>query len=129
MRRGFTLIEALVSVVLLGVGVASVVGGLGHLTRMESMNRDRALLRRLVEEKYDELRATGELINAPLDGTFEDIGLEKYVWTLESEPTDVESLNVVRLIVKKSNDDDSRGAKLTTVVFTPPTTTEGGGTQ
>lgn len=120
-RRGFTMVEALVSIAILTVGIVGALGALGEMTKSEARLRESEMYRRFAKEKYDEIVATGELINAPLDGDFEDRGQPNLVWSLETEPnTLAENLLNVRVVVHPSGKEDSDGAVFATVRYQPP---------
>lgn len=126
MRRGFSLIEALVAVALLGVGIVASLGAISEMTRGEARTRQSMLLRDLAQEKMDELRATGELDFAPQDGTFEDSGHPDVLWSVETEPSSVENLTIVRLSVRENGAAEEQSIRLIDLVFQAPETTDGG---
>ncbi len=117
MRRGFSLIEVLVAVVLLGIGVVGSLQALASLNRTEVNVRESQRTQQLAHQKLDELIATDEIQNAPLDGTFEDEGSPNLEWTLETEPSEVEALLIVRLSVSKAGEDENRGFTVTTLLY------------
>jgi len=101
-RSAFTLIEALVSITLLAVGVAAVIGALGSFSYSEAKALESELGQRLALRKLDELKATGEIQQAPLSGTFEEEGDREHEWKAELDPSGVENLNSVRVTVTKN---------------------------
>lgn len=100
LRRGFSLIEAVVAIALLTIGVAAAVGALGRLTRAEVLMQERILLTRLAQEKMNELLATGDLATAPIDGDFADRERSDIRWSVSLEPSGVENLERVTLTVE-----------------------------
>jgi prepilin-type N-terminal cleavage/methylation domain-containing protein len=126
-RAGFSLVEALVAVVVLAVGVVGAVGALSDLTRNESRARETLFLNKIAQEKLDELEGTGDVDLAPLDGDFEEADRQGYSWSLETEPSDVENLTIVRLTVNRTGEDASRGVSITTLRYVAPQTSETGG--
>jgi prepilin-type N-terminal cleavage/methylation domain-containing protein len=117
LRRGFSLIEVLVAVVLLGIGVVGSLQALASINRTEVNVRESQRTQQLAHQKLDELIATDEIQNAPLDGTFEDDGSPNLEWTLETEPSEVEALLIVRLGVSKAGDDENRSFTVTTLLY------------
>lgn len=125
-RRGFSLIEAIVSVAILGVGIAAAISAIGHLSSTEFHNRETETMLRLAKEKLSEVRADGQLDTAPIEGQFEGAGRDVYRFTVEVEPSEVENVNIVYVTVFRNGKDEETGQALTTLVFTPPVTVEGG---
>jgi prepilin-type N-terminal cleavage/methylation domain-containing protein len=101
-NKGFSLIEALVSVTLVAVGVVGAIGGLGSLARAQADLQERERMFRLARAKYDEIVATG-ISYAPTTGDFEDWNEDRYSWEMETEVTGVENLDAVRLVVTKES--------------------------
>lgn len=96
LRRGFTVFEAMIAAVLLGVGISAMMLALGALTKGEAQVVDRQTLYDLATRKYDELVATGEFRNSS-EGDFSVEGQEDIEWTSTLEPsglTDVETFRV-----------------------------------
>jgi prepilin-type N-terminal cleavage/methylation domain-containing protein len=118
-KRGFTLIEVLVAIILLGTGVASVSLALGNVARNAARIEESATLNRLAARKLDELVATGEAINGNASGTFQDEGFPDVNWSVTSEPTGVENLNTITITVSKEANSET-GKQISTLVFVPP---------
>jgi prepilin-type N-terminal cleavage/methylation domain-containing protein len=76
---GFSMIEAIVAVALLGIGVAAAMGALGRLVSADTAVQEREQLLRLGYAKLQELRATGDYALAPLDGDYSDSGQARFV--------------------------------------------------
>ena len=121
-KRGVTLVEVLMAVVLIGVGIASLMSALTAITRDYANASEREVMNRLAKEKYDELVATGEWIN-PADGEFEDARFEAYEWESFTEPTAVDTLESLTVTVRPIDGSDD-SARATGVIFRP-TSTEG----
>lgn len=56
-REGFSLVELLITVVLLSVGILAVIGTISTMSRFQSLNATVAELSTLTQSKLDELRA------------------------------------------------------------------------
>jgi general secretion pathway protein I len=125
--KGFTLIEVLVAIVLLGVGIVAVYGGLASLTRVESRAREKETLQRLAVDKFEEISSTEQDPSVPLDGDFSERGLNDIQWSSRAEPTGVENLEALTVTVSFINarPGDSEGV-VTGLVFTEPAVLGGG---
>ena len=124
-NRGLTLVEVLVAIILVGVGLASLVGGLGALTRSYSSAQEREIMHRLAHEKYEDLLATGDWITVS-DGGFEDVRYEKYEWEVETATTEVEDLESLRVIVRIIDSADNASVVAEGLVYRPLVASEGG---
>lgn len=128
-RRGFTLVEALAALVLLGVGIAAVVTAQGSLGRTESRMQELQVMARLAESKLAELMAT-EAANVSDTGDFTLEGDNDHEWELVVDPSGVENVNALRLIVRKvggrANDPEY---ELNTLQFVAPGDGTTGATQ
>ncbi|RYG26091.1 prepilin-type N-terminal cleavage/methylation domain-containing protein [bacterium] len=125
-QRGFTLLEAMAAVVLLGIGIATSVGSFGTLARSESNTRQTEKMYRLAQAKLAELVATGQA-TASSDGDFTEQNEPDYTWRLEVNTSGITDLDAVTLSVGQR--DSSRGeVRLDTLVYVPPETTTGTGT-
>ena len=97
-HNGFTLIEALVAIVLVGTAIVAAVGGLASLTQAFRRSVEREEIQRLATQKLDELIATGEWATVS-DGTFDEEQFEDFTWALATETTGIEGLEYVQLTV------------------------------
>ena len=123
MRRGFTLVEALVSVALLSLAVVGSLTALSQMTKSEAALRERVQLERLSQRKLDEAIATSEIPNAPLDGTFEDQGHPEISYQIETEPSTVENLLIVRSSAFFTRQGEDSGVTTTTLLYEAPAAT------
>ncbi len=125
-RKGFTLIEALVAVVLAGVGVVSAVRGLSSLTTAQARLSNKETMYRLAEDKFEEI--SGQIQPVSESGDFSEQGLTGFQWESEVATTGVE--NVSLLTVTISSTDESASSQTEVVeglVYRTPQAT--GGTQ
>ncbi|MBI3721277.1 MAG: prepilin-type N-terminal cleavage/methylation domain-containing protein, partial [Fimbriimonas ginsengisoli] len=96
-RLGFTLIEVVVGVVLVGIGMTAALRGLGAMTHSDVVLRERESCQRLAVRKLDELLATGQVGTTPISGDFADWNDTAHAWNLEVIPSGVDNLYTLRL--------------------------------
>jgi prepilin-type N-terminal cleavage/methylation domain-containing protein len=125
-KRGFTLIEALVATVIVGIGVVGTMAGFSVISRTEVRLHESELMQRLAHEKLDELIATGEATQSGQTGDFSDRNLTGYTWSLTTQSTSVTNLNGIVLTVTKGDGQDAAKVTATTLLYVHPTTTTGG---
>jgi prepilin-type N-terminal cleavage/methylation domain-containing protein len=120
-KKGFTLIEVLASLVILGVGITAALAGLSAIAKSEVRAREVETMHRLAMDKLNELRAVTDTFAAPDSGDFTDRDLVDYAWNLEVEATGIENLNAVTVIVeRRSRAQGSPRAAATSLVFQAP---------
>ncbi|CAN5421795.1 hypothetical protein BH11ARM1_BH11ARM1_06850 [soil metagenome] len=129
-KKGFTLIEMLVATVILGVGVAAVLGAYASISSSEDRARTVEKLQRLAVDKFSEMRATNDTFTANDNGDFSDRGDDNINWSMEVEPSGVENLQAVTITVTQSNAGNTAPeAEVTQLVFVQPPATDTGGTK
>lgn len=116
-KRGFTLIEVLVSVALLALGIVACLGAFGEIARTEYKNRLREEAQRYAVAKIDELLATGDFSVLPSSGTLADYGREDWNWEATSQPSGVENLDAIAVIVEDPRNPNIASAEVTRLVF------------
>ena len=134
--KGFTLIEALASVTILGLGIASVVGGLGSVSKTESRMKKIEAMTQLAQHKFDELVATSTSLSSAStqSGDFTDENNSEYLWSAQVEDSGVTNLEALTITVTLANDSSKTAPTgvVSGLVYVPPvatttTTTTGGG--
>lgn len=118
-RFGFTLIEMMVATVLVGIGVASVFGGIRSLTKTDLKAREAALLQRLAVQKFNQLGNVANPDTEDNKGDFTDQGYADVSWTLTVEASGTENVEQVTVTATRGDEEQS----LTGLVFVRPTTT------
>jgi prepilin-type N-terminal cleavage/methylation domain-containing protein len=126
-RRGFTFIEALVSIALAGIGIASAVGAMGAMTKSEANALEKERMQRLAVDKYEELVATSEY-NTLKSGDFVDRGETDFAWSAEVQTTGVEGLDQLQLTVRRNTGREAEITITGLVYATTQSTTTSGGT-
>lgn len=127
-KRAFTLIEALVSATIVGVGVAAAVGAFGALSHRQALLIQKETMRELAIEKLQELTATRDLTTP--NGDFQDRNETRYVWDATTYQSGVTNLTTFQVTVRLSdgNSSDDPQETVTGLIFEPPATTDTGAT-
>ncbi len=125
-KRGFTFIEALVSIAIAGIGIAAAVGAMGSMSKAEANALEKERMQRMAFDKYEELVATNDY-NSVTSGDFADRGETDYEWEAEIETTGVEGLDQLKLTVRRSTGRESELAITGLIYATQTSTTTGGG--
>jgi prepilin-type N-terminal cleavage/methylation domain-containing protein len=125
-KRGFTLVEVVTAVALLGIGIVVSLACLSGMTKTEIRLKQSELMNRLAVQKLDEILAVGSIDTVPNSGDFTDVGVEGFEWNLEVAPSDLENLQTVRITVSESSNPSVPGAAVHSLLFTPPETTTTG---
>ena len=116
MKRGFTLIEVLVTVVLVSVAVVGVLGGIRSIQAAGARARDADLMQRLASEKVGDIRLLSDPSTGGNAGDFSDRGHADITWTASVETTG--AANVDKVTVTATRGGQSQA--LTTLVFVRP---------
>jgi type II secretion system protein I len=122
-RTAFTLVEMLVTIVIVAVAVVAVFRTIASLTETDVRARDADLLQRLACQKMAEMGVVTDPRTAENSGNFADQGYEAISWTVEVEPSG--TLNVEQVTVTAERGDASQ--QITGLVFQRPLTSTGGG--
>lgn len=125
-RHGFTLVEAVASVALLGVGVAAVMGALGAMTANSTRIRETEFMQRLAYDKYRELVATGQTETAQISGDFSDRDDQVHQWEAETGPSGIDNVDTLRVTVRRNDRRDAEPVEVDGLVYRPPQTTDTG---
>lgn len=125
-RRGFTMIEAVISIALAGVGVAAVVGAMGSVNLAEANALERERMQQLAVDKYDELVGTGDY-NTTTSGDFDDRNEPNFEWSAEVETTGVEGLDELIVTVTRTAGDREAEVVISGLIYNVLTSGEGTG--
>jgi len=120
LKRGFTLIEVLVTVVLVSVAVVGVLGGVRSIQAAGARARGADLLQRLVAEKVGDIRLLSDPATGGTAGDFADRGHAEISWTASAETTAAANVDKVTVTATRGGESQT----LTTLVFVRPS---GGG--
>lgn len=119
-KRGFTLIEAVAAIGLVGIGVASVMGGLAAMAKTDRQLMLREEMQKLAVQKYDEIIATGLIDTAELSGDFTEQNNDDFEWEATVEPSGEENLEILSVTVNQVGDTEGPNATVDGLVFRPP---------
>lgn len=122
-KKGFTLVEVVVSVALLAIGIVVSLGSLSAMTKTEVKLRKTEEMNRLAVQKIEEVLAVGNATTAETSGTFDDYGYTGYEWSLEVAPSGTENLDTIRVTVTEASANFSAGVSVSSLLYTPPSTT------
>jgi type II secretory pathway pseudopilin PulG len=106
---GFTLVEALASVVLISVGVVATLTTLSAFSRSQLHANQSEEMLRLAIKKYDEIVATGALPSGEASGDFSDVNKPDLTWRAERNPTGTGNLDLIQVDVSRKG--DTRGQR------------------
>jgi prepilin-type N-terminal cleavage/methylation domain-containing protein len=123
LKRGFTLVEVLVTVVLVSVAVVGVLGGIRSIQAAGARARGADLMQRLVAEKVGDIRLLSDPSMGGNAGDFSDRGHADISWTASVEATGAANVDKVRVTATRGGDSQS----LTTLVFVRPLSGTTGG--
>jgi Tfp pilus assembly protein PilV len=116
----------LVAAVLLGVGIAAVMGAYSTISQGEMRAREKEKMQELAVDKFNELRAMTSSFTASDSGDFSDRGEPDLDWNLDVEPSGVQNLNAITVTVSRANaSDTSPEAAVTELVFDYATASAG----
>lgn len=112
-RRGFTLIEVLVTTVLVSVAVVSVLTAIRAIGNTDANARTADLLQRLAAEKMNELRVLPDPAASPGSGDFSDRGHGDVTWAVEVSNTAAEDVEEVTVTTSRGPESQS----LSTMIY------------
>lgn len=119
-RKGFSLIESLVALVITGVGIAGLVGALGNAQMSEALNLRAEKMQRLALQKLDEILATKDFNTESGDFSLE--GEQDFEWQMVDEPTSVTDLDNITVTVTKTSDQNVQRS-VSSLVYKVPNST------
>ena len=114
--RGFTLIEVLVTIVLVSVAIVGVLGGIRSIGAANARARTADLLQRLASEKMNDIKLRSDPSSGSNGGDFSDRGYRDITWAVTVEasgPTNVDQVTVTATRGRASQ-------ALTALVFVRP---------
>jgi general secretion pathway protein I len=122
-RSGFTLVEVLAALVIMGIVLPVALTGASLALRAGSLARHQAEAASLGEAKLTEMVSTGEWDSAGGDGDFGS-DFPQYHWTLQRAQHDFDVTELMLSVVWKERGED-RSVNVSTLVFIPTNTGTG----
>jgi type II secretion system protein I len=125
-RNGFTLVEVLVTTVIVAIAVVGVMGAISSTTAVQASAKDALFLQSLANEKLNDLRILQDPSTAGSTGDFSDRGYPDIIWTADVVPSNTANLDQVTITVTKGKESQV----ITTLMYVLPAagTTAGTGT-
>jgi type II secretory pathway pseudopilin PulG len=118
------MIEALVSVALVGVAITAIMGAFGKFAHNQGIANQTEQMQRLAIEKYDELVGTGSLQAQSLNGDFSDWGNDQFVWDAAVDTTGTENLSALTVTVQpRDNPNETNKTSVNGLVYIQPQST------
>lgn len=117
--RGFTLMEVLVTVVLVSIAIVGVLGGIRAIKAADIKVQTADLLQRLASEKISDLSLLQDPSANGTEGDFTDRGYPDTTWSLQEDTAGITSLVQVTVTVTQGKESQA----LTTLMFVRPQTT------
>ena len=114
--RGFTLVEVLVTTVLVAVAIVGVLGGIRAIRDADAKAQTADLLQRLASEKINDVRLLQDPSTGGTDGDFTDRGYPDVSWALQETASGVTDLTQITVTVTRGKDSQA----LTTLLFVRP---------
>lgn len=112
---GFSLIEVMVAILILGVGLAALAHGITTALASSKESEMQTTAALYAAGKVEELRATGELDDGESDGDCGP-GLKSYRWKETVSPADINGLHEVDVVIEEAQD-GSQIYELKTALF------------
>lgn len=123
-RSGFTLVEVIVTSMLVAVAVTGIYGGISALTAAQYHAQTADLLQRLAAEKLNDVSILSDPSADGANGDFTDRGYPNITWSLDEEASGTTNLDQVTVTVTEGKISQA----LTTMMYIAPATgTSGSG--
>lgn len=113
-KRGFSLIEVLVSIALAALVITAVMGGIGVFAKNSAKAIESETLQRLAYEKLQEIIATNDYNTTQGDYSERDI---PYSWEASLETTGVEGLERLVVVISYTGSDRDESWTSSTLVY------------
>jgi type II secretory pathway pseudopilin PulG len=121
-RQGFTVIEAVVSLALAGVGIAATLTGIGSLSHAQAIMLQTERMQRLASDKFHEILATQDFTTP--NGDFQDRNDNQDVWEMTVSTSSITNLSTLKVTVHPTGSDSQNDqTSVSGLVFQPPQTT------
>lgn len=115
MQRAFTLVEVLVTTMLVAIAVVSVLTGIRAIEFTNARAQNADLLQRLAAEKMNDLRIMPDPGDGASSGDFSDRGYGDITWAVTVSNTNTAGVEQVTVTASR----DAASQSLTTLMFAP----------
>ncbi len=122
-NRGFTLIEVIISTLLISVGVVATISTFGSISATANRLNRSETAQKLAREQLNEIVGTQSYTQSNLSGEWSD---NDYAWSAAVNPTGVENLQTITVTITKKGKSQAE-TTATAYIYVPPTNTGGGG--
>ncbi|HEX7031106.1 MAG TPA: type II secretion system minor pseudopilin GspI [Gammaproteobacteria bacterium] len=112
--HGFTLMEILVALAVVGIGLAALIGASARATHEAASLRDRTFAGWVAQNALTEIRLSQETLDAGTRRGDEMMGGERWEWTAEITPAVVPQLRHIEIKVGR---EDMEGSIVTLTAF------------
>ena len=120
-QSGFTLIEALVTIVLVGIGVVGAFGGMRAIGQAQARADTANLLQRLAVDALNQLSEVTDPSTAATSGDFSSEGHPEISWKLDVQQANAQNLDQVTVTATLGNASQA----VSGLIYVAPTTTTG----
>ena len=117
-KNGFSLVEVMCAIVILGIGIAGLAQGIAAALRSSKESEIQTMAALLASGQIETLRAEGFIMEGETDGDGDE-GLSSYHWKQSIASTKIDGLYDVTVEVEHSG---KQVYELRTLLFDPPLT-------
>lgn len=118
-KKGFTLVELIVTIFIVSVALVGVMGGIRSLGVADVKAHEAELLQRLAAQEMANLRNVVDPNTAEASGDFSEQGYPDITFQVSVQPSGTDNVDEVKVTATHNNDAQS----LTEFIFVPPATT------
>lgn len=119
LATGFTLIEVMVTTMLIAIAVTAVMGGIRSLQVADQHARNMDLLQRLASEKLEDVASASDPATYGTSGDYQDRGYPDATWTVDLEASSAANVSQVTVTARRGKDSE----ELTQYIYIQPVTT------
>lgn len=112
--RGFTLVEVLVALAVVGIGLAALIGAAGRATSEAADLRDRTYANWVAQNVLTEIRISAEALDTGVRRGEELMGGQRWEWTMEISEAGIPQLRHLEIQVGREG---LEGSVVTLVAF------------